>query len=169
MTKFQTFNLAVSAILLILPISRATAAGDDSDSTAPRPVSAKMKVERDDVRAGEMVDLVLTINVAAPAHIYAPGEPANRSTPTTIKLELPKGVILAKDWSFPSPTKTREGDLIYIGSNQARCTLKISTGVSTRTLHIQAQMRYQACTDEACWPPESLPVSVAITLRSGTP
>jgi hypothetical protein len=168
MTKFQAFGLTLLAILLILSISCGRAASDDSDSSAPRPVSAKMKVERDDARAGETGDLVLTINVASPAHIYAPNEPTNRSTPTSIKLELPKGVELAKDWSFPSSIKTKEGDLIYIGSNQARCTLRISAGVPARTLHIRAQMRYQACTDEACWLPESLPVSVTITLRSAT-
>jgi len=136
---------------------------------APTPVSARMTVDRGEMHTNEAIGLVVTFIVATPAHIYAHNEPANRSTPMSIKLDLPKGVTVEKDWLFTEPIKTKEGDLIYVGLNQARCTLKVSSGVSARTLHITAQMRYQACTDEACWPPESLPVSVTIPLYSPTP
>ncbi len=141
----------------------------DDGPAMTRPVTAELKAAPGSVRAGGTVELVLKIEVAAPAHIYAPSEPADRSVPTTIKLDLPKGVTLEKDWVFPAPVKTSDGDLIYTGSVEARCTLKISSAVSAPTLVIKGDLRCQACTDLACWPPLPIPLSTTIALETVAP
>jgi hypothetical protein len=147
----------IKCAALFLCVGTLVAADEGSDSSVSGPITAKMTA----TQAGKDLALSVTLKISPPAHIYAPSEPAGRFTPVSILLDLPAGVSLEKSWRFPNPINAG-GDRVYIGTLQAHCLLTVPSKLAGSTLHIRASLRYQACTDDACWPVASLPLSATI-------
>ena len=151
----------------LLTFSPGAAAANTLPDAAP--VTAKMEALPRNAPAGTSIELAITMEIAAPYHIYAPGEPPHRSIPMSVTLDLPRGFTLGKDWSFPAPISTASGDLIYVGNLVIRCIVKVPRDSAADVLTLKGKVSFQACNEEACWPPESLPLSTTINLKPAAP
>lgn len=130
------------------------------------PVTASMKADPTEIYAGSMFEILVRVEIAAAYHLYATNSVGKPFVPITLNLTLPNGVEAVSDWTAPPPTRTRSGDLIYTDSVQFRRSLRVGSNVSTGLLSIGGELRYQACTEELCWPPRALKLSTTVGVSS---
>jgi hypothetical protein len=143
----------------------------DGGETVPKssigpPVSGAMSVSSSQAMPGETVEIIVHVEIGATYHIYASNAVAKTVNPTTIDLTLPHGVEALGDWSGPEPTRRRSGELVYTDSVQFRRLLKLHAKVPMGALSIKGTLRYQACTEEICWPPRSIQLSSLLVVHS---
>ena len=107
---------------------------------------------------------VVTIDIPAGCHIqsHAPSEPF--LIPTTLELDEVTGVVFDPP-VFPPPDTVRF-DWSPVKLDVYRGRVHIVVGValtpSVSTVTIVGRLRYQACTESACFPPEELSVAARL-------
>jgi hypothetical protein len=146
--------------------------GEPSSSTvddvpAPsssKPVTAKMRANAKVVARGGALQLTVRLRVAGGHHIL-PMKTPEPFIPTTLKLAPPDGLETGGDWLTPEPQTAADGARIYTVAVEFRRTLKVRPDAPVGTVTAAVELRYQACTDELCWPPESIPLSTTLTVQ----
>jgi hypothetical protein len=107
---------------------------------------------------GSGVALVVRFRMAIGWHISAMSNGSWRgsSLPTTIRLQLPRGVVLEGDWTIPEPEvqvdRVAEGH-IYQGDVTFRHQLRITDEQPPGDIELLCVVKYQACDATACLRP----------------
>ena len=133
------------------------------------------------IAPGNRFALMLNITPAEGMHVYAPGADSYRPVGLTI---APQAVLSVLPMAYPAsepyyfapldetvpiyqhPIELVQ-ELILDGSLEAQRAMR-----GMENLDIQGTFEYQACSDEICYPPQSLELSWSIPLRGlvfGTP
>jgi DsbC/DsbD-like thiol-disulfide interchange protein len=165
---------ALSAVLVTAPMFLASVA----DAQAPEPawlkrpvrVSAEASLEppKKATRAGTAV-LAVDVTPAPGIHVYAPG---NRDyIPVELTVSAPRGIKAGAPEYPPSQTivfgESKEVVRVYARPFRIRVPLTISADAGPTG--VPASLRVQACTDKVCFPPETLPLNVAIPAAGPSP
>jgi DsbC/DsbD-like thiol-disulfide interchange protein len=120
------------------------------------------------VRAGQRISLVLEVDLAPRLHVYAPGVSADYIPIDWTMKESP--AILIKEAAYPASKKLRleaikETVPVYQGTFRLVRDVTIARDAAVRPLldpegrlTIEAALKYQACDDKVCYPPETVPV-----------
>jgi hypothetical protein len=112
------------------------------------PVKASMEFRS----AGDgTAELLVAVRIARAHYVHAPGDEGSKFAPLSMELTLPDGVTTVGDWIFPPPQAGRGGSPEYRDSVLLKRSLRIGA-ISPRTLTIGGVLRFQACTEELCWP-----------------
>jgi hypothetical protein len=136
-----------------------------TEPSSRQPVTAVMK-SAPNVMAGQAFEILVRVAIAGAHHLYASNASGQPFIPTTVELTLPRGVEALGDWIGPEPTRRRNGELVYTDSALFRRQLKVGANVPAGPLSIKGELHYQACTEELCWPPRSIPLSSLIHVHS---
>jgi hypothetical protein len=140
--------------------------GASSGLSLGQPVTATMETIPSEVGAGDTCEILVRVKIAAAHHVYASNIVGKPFIPITISLTLPKDVEALGDWIGPEPVLRKNGEFVYTDSALFRRRLRVGVNVPPGPLSIKSEMRYQACTEELCWPPRTIQLSSSISVSS---
>jgi hypothetical protein len=135
---------------------------------APKPGHAAILASPAEVsgKAGERVTLFVDVMPKPSIHVYAPGN--QDFIPITVKLN-PQTEIKPGRLAYPkSEVVTIADERVSVFQKPFRLAQDVTINRSAQagsTIDVAGTVRYQACDDAVCYPPESAPVSWAITVR----
>ena len=115
------------------------------------------------ISPGKPADVELHFKVKEGFHVNSNQPKSELLIPTTLKLEPPTDLAAGsivyppgKDLSFPFDPSEK----LNVYSEDFTVTAKMSAAktASTGNFTVHGQLRYQACSDNACFPPKNIPV-----------
>jgi DsbC/DsbD-like thiol-disulfide interchange protein len=130
---------------------------------------ARFVTERNAYAPGSTVKGVLLLDIRSPYHVNANPASEEYLIPTELKFEQSKAVREVKV-EYPTPLEKAfefsEGKplKIYEGQVLIKFQLKLAAGMKPGKLNLPATLRYQACDDKACYPPQRLKLTLSLTL-----
>lgn len=118
------------------------------------------------VRAGDSVVVKIPISVARGFHVNANPAASDDYIPLEVKLDSTSGVRAGapiypkgKMWRLAGTT---ENLLVYGGDFDVRIPLVVDRDVKPGELVIRGTVEFQACDNQVCFIPESLPIAVPV-------
>jgi hypothetical protein len=131
-----------------------------------QPVVAVMEIIPAKVRKGGTGEILVRLEIAGAHHIYASNIVGKPFIPISLNVTLPDGIEALSDWIAPAPNRTKTGELVYTDSMSFRRSLRVGSNVPAGPLSIKGELRYQACTEELCWPPRTIKLSSSVDIGS---
>ncbi len=155
-----------------------TLGGTDRPTAAQRVTTDHLEVTSyvtdNDVAPGSLFSVVFDVRPREKMHVYAPGATGYRVV--GIRLD-PNPLLVIHPTVYP-PSETyffaplNERVPIYQKPFRLTRSLAISAAQEHRdavgrltTMTVKGALDYQACDDRICYPPKSIPVSFAVTVR----
>jgi len=115
------------------------------------------------VTPGKPTDVELHFKVKEGFHVNSNQPKSELLIPTTFKLEPPTELAAGsitypagKDLSFPFDPSEKLS--VYSDDFTVMAKLSAAKTASVGSFTVHGQLRYQACSDNACYPPKSVPV-----------
>src|SRR5688572_3499246 len=127
MSKRSCSGKMPSKICLLLAFGCFAAYAADPESS--NPVTATFAVSPDKIIPGKSADLLVKVRVLPLYHIYGLNKSGSENTPTTLQLQLPKGMKLKGDWKAPEPKKGKGKARIYEDEVVFRGTLAVTKSI----------------------------------------
>jgi len=116
--------------------------------------------------AGTKLSLFVDVTPKPGMHVYAPGNADY--IPITVKLN-PAAEIKAGKVAYPkSEVMTLADEKVSVFQKPFRLTQDVTLEKSAKagsTIAVAGTVQYQACDDRVCYPPESAPVTWAVTVK----
>ena len=173
-TRVRTLELQIESLL---PEMSAVSAGV-SDVVVPDPERAEdaepvlagviASVSPEELRAGAQAVLRIELDLVPGTHANSDSPTDSALIPTTFFPDPVDGVVW-KQVSYPQPTEVIEWysvDPLPVFEDgaviRARLTVEEDAGVGE--LDLSGQLRVQLCDAESCYPPERVPITVAVTV-----
>ena len=123
------------------------------------------------VSPGHSTPVQFTFRVLSPYHINSNQPIAEELIPTQVHFSLPGEVAIGrmqypagKLMSFPFDPSTKLS--VYSGDFVVHGVVVAPTQASTGTYTIHGELKYQACDNNACYPPKKLPFTFNVTVGS---
>ena len=171
MRRFSPVSVPLALALAFVPLPAQTPfAGLESHPAAAKPAAvAFLFPEQITVVADRPSWVDLHFKVAEGLHVNSHLPHAEDLIPTTLKLPPTSGVRLA-DAVFPpgedyaldiGPDSPKEKLSVYTGEFTVRAQLVAGKGEHL----VEATLRYQACNNESCMPPHSIPVAIDVIAK----
>jgi Disulphide bond corrector protein DsbC len=121
------------------------------------------------VAPGGHAPVQFTFRVISPYHINSNHPTAEELIPTQLHFSLPGEVAIGRMqyptgtlMSFPFDPNTKLS--VYSGDFVIRGIVVAPTQASTGTYTVHAELKYQACDNNACYPPKKLPFTFNVTV-----
>jgi DsbC/DsbD-like thiol-disulfide interchange protein len=136
---------------------------------APPRLAVAVEPPDSPVAPGERFALSVRIVPNPGIHVYAPGNPDN--IPVSVSLTPPPG-LAADPAKFPKAEDFFFGPLaetlkVYTKPFVVTVPMRVDAGVArAHDVALSGAVRYQACDDRVCFPPQSAPFETRIPLRS---
>jgi DsbC/DsbD-like thiol-disulfide interchange protein len=124
-------------------------------ATSDEPVQATMRLSNSGSLSGDSFQLFIDVRIAPGWHIYAADGESGPFAPTRLTLQIPSGVEMAGDWTYPEMQRRMEsGTLadVYEGNVSFRADLKLSQSFPQESQTIRCSFEYQACNQFRCLP-----------------
>ena len=141
--------------------SRVAIPDDGAIPDAKHPIVAHAEISPATARAGETLELIVRVKVAATWHIYAVGGSHGPGVSTTLNLTLPKGVEAQGEWACPQSVRGKDGQMIYEGTLEFRRRLRVAKGAAEGPIDVCCEFAYQACDPFSC----RLPTNERLTAK----
>lgn len=128
-----------------------------------QPVSATLTLPRNELKAGETIDLSIKLEIAPLWEIRSldasPPAPA-----TELTLDLPPGLEAVGEWQAPKPQHSSmpDGHEAYSGEVVFHRQIKASLNTEAGEKQIKSRIRYQACNDRQCLAPTAIDLVVPL-------
>lgn len=166
--KIEPATILVVALALSLTPASETLARDNQ--TGDPIVIVKSFPPFKPVAPGDTFELTLELTVAPGFHINSCKPEDEMLVPTSVELKKDQ-VLELKEVLFPEPKKKRfkfsdKPLSVYEGQVKVRLKIELAEDVCGSSLEIEGKVRYQACNDEACLRPSSVPFKATIKLAS---
>lgn len=124
------------------------------------------------VSPGHSTPVQFTFHVVDPYHVNSTQPLAEELIPTQLHFSLPGEVAIGKLqypagklMSFPFDPSTKLS--VYSGDFVVRGVVVAPTQSSSGTYTIHGELKYQACDNNACYPPKKLPFTFNVKVGSG--
>lgn len=143
-----------------------TVPSESSRLSSGQPVMGTMTSWPDRLQAGAVFELRVSVKIASAHHIYASNALGSPFVPATLNVALPDGVEDLGTWTGPEPKRSRGGEYIYTDTVEFRRSFKLQTNVPPGSMSIRGEFHFQACTDELCWPPRTIPLATSLRVNS---
>lgn len=111
---------------------------------------------------------VITLDIPAGLHVNSNRPSSEYAIPTTIRLSVPGAKVSGV--TYP-PGKNRKFQFseelinVYEGRVSFPFRLTIPSNFKGSTVRVRALVRYQACTDEVCYPPRTKDITITARVR----
>jgi DsbC/DsbD-like thiol-disulfide interchange protein len=134
---------------------------------APQRLSVAADAPAKPVAAGERFALSVRIVPNPGIHVYAPGNPENIPVSVTVTAQ---GGLTADAPKFPKAEDfffgpTAENLKVYTKPFVVTVSMKVDAAdKTTREATVAGAVRYQACDDRVCFPPQSAPFEARVAL-----
>lgn len=124
-----------------------------------------------DARAGEGGQIVVTAKIDSGWHIYAPTSPKDGPIATTIALSKDSKSLVAGKVVQPTPEKKHDAGFnidVEVYSDTISFGLPVTVASSAKGAQkATIEIRYQACDDSTCMPPENVKIPITFTPAAG--
>jgi Disulphide bond corrector protein DsbC len=163
MTRFALLPIALAAASLS---AQAPLSDLASRPAAKPPAVAYLFPEQISIVAGKPSPVDLHFKVAAGLHVNSHAPRSEELIPTTFKFPEASGVKLTRA-DFPAgvefvlPADPAEKLSVYTGEFVIHAELVAAKGEHL----VQATLRYQACSNDTCMPPHSIPVAIDVIAK----
>ena len=134
------------------------------------PATAKLTVvqSRDRYPAGGTYPLLVRIRISDHWYIHETGKGTGGLIPSVLRF-APAPDLKIVHIRFPAPQKKQfswssKTLNVYLGTFLVRASLKINRKIPAGVRKLKGSFSYQACSDKACLPPETVPLSFTITV-----
>jgi len=125
------------------------------------------------IKAGRSIPMVFTFHIKPGFHINSNKPSAEELIPTQLGFSPPQDVVIAKVEypagelkSFPfDPTQKLS---VYSGDLAIKAMIIAQDKVTPGTYTVHGEFKYQACDNNACYPPKKLPVDFNVQIEKGT-
>jgi DsbC/DsbD-like thiol-disulfide interchange protein len=116
------------------------------------------------VRPGNRFSLIIEVDLKKAMHVYAPD--VQKYRPISLTFEKQKQLWFHKP-EFPEPEKLRleaikETVSVYKGRIRLLQDVTLSHRYRKKSITLTGKFEYQACDDEACYAPVSVPVTMTL-------
>ena len=165
-TPVKTKVIFVTVVLLTVTVS-ASAQG------AKHVIEAKAVLDSDGVAAGASLKAAAVARIQPGFHVNEHKPLQEYLIPTEWKIEGLPEISVAK-MAYPKGEVKKfpfsdEGLSVYEGDFTVGALLKVSRSAKPGDYSLKGVLRYQACNDQACLPPRSLPLDLKVkVLPRGT-
>jgi hypothetical protein len=124
------------------------------------------------VSPGHAAPVQFSFHVRDPYHINSSKPLAEELIPTQLHFSLPGEIAVGKMqypagklMSFPFDPSTKLS--VYSGDVVIRGLIMAPTKAATGTYTVHGELKYQACDNNACYPPKKLPFTFNVKVGSG--
>ncbi|HYL92584.1 MAG TPA: protein-disulfide reductase DsbD N-terminal domain-containing protein [Alphaproteobacteria bacterium] len=125
------------------------------------------------VSAGHKAPVIFTFRIQTGYHINSNQPTAPELIPTQLHFSLPGDVVIGKLQypagqlkSFPfDPTQKLS---VYSGDFTIRAVVVAEPQASPGPLTVHGELKYQACDNNACYPPKKLPITFNVRISPAT-
>ena len=120
------------------------------------------------VTKGKMAHGAVTVSIPAGLHMNSNKPSSEYAIPTVVKLSS-NGVKLGAV-TYPRGSNRKfefsENPInVYEGIVKFPFTITVPSGYSGETVRVHATVKYQACTNEVCYPPKSKEITITAKVR----
>jgi len=159
------------AAVVVLAIGAISVSAQSLGLKAPQRLSVAVDGPAKPVAPGEHFALSVRIVPNPGIHVYAPGNPDN--IPVSISVTPPAG-LTAEPAKFPKPEDfffgpTAETLKVFTKPFVVSVPMSVESGAAAKTAGeaiVTGTVRYQACNDRVCFPPQSAPFEARVALSS---
>jgi DsbC/DsbD-like thiol-disulfide interchange protein len=137
-----------------------------SKPSPDEPVKVAMQFRPAIAAPGDVVELIVLARIADAHYLHAAGSSGQPFEPVAITSLLPDEVESLGDWQLPAPIKVHGASAGYRDSMQLKRSLRVRSNAKHQTLRLTAELKYQACNDELCWPPTMTKLSASLIIGS---
>jgi len=138
-----------------------------TEPSPSNPVVAAMKFNPPTARPGGASELLIYVRIARAHYVHASSEAKSTFSPLKVSMQLPKELQGQGSWHYPQPdSKKSSGESVYRNALLLRLPIKIASDVPASTLEANGKLSFQVCTDELCWPLQSVDVSAPLIIQS---
>ncbi len=124
------------------------------------------------VTPGKATPVQFTFHIKPGLHINSHTPAAPELIPTVIHFSLPGDVVIGRLiyppgqlTSFPFDPSQKLS--VYSGDFGIKARVVAPDSAATGTYTIHADLRYQACDNNACYPPKTLPITFNVSVGAG--
>jgi len=162
---------AICSALVTILLAGLACAQESSSASQGRTFVNFVSASNAVVSPGKSTPIQFTFHVQDPYHINSSKPLAEELIPTQIHFSLPGEVALGriqypagKVMAFPFDPSTKLS--VYSGDVVIRGMVVAPVAASTGTYTIHGELRYQACDNNACYPPKKLPFTFNVKVGS---
>jgi len=123
------------------------------------------------IAPGKPAEVELRFRVKEGYHVNSNQPKSELLIPTTLKLDLPTDLAAGsityppgKDLSFPFDPSEKLN--VYSDDFVVKARLAAAKTATTGNFTVHGELHYQACSDNACYPPKSIPVQFDVHVAS---
>jgi thiol:disulfide interchange protein DsbD len=123
------------------------------------------------VRAGASANVTVRVTIAAGWHVYSNPPSLDYNIPTQVSLDAAPGLEPGKSVYPPGRTVKLASDeaamSVYDGAIEVTIPLAAATTAANGAHAMRGTVRYQACNNQMCLAPVSVPFTVKVTVSGG--
>jgi hypothetical protein len=161
--RFTQFLVITS--VLSLPT---TLAGRPSPQSAPN-IDVSGSTAVDSVRRGRSVQAVVVLDIPSGFHVHSNRPLEKFLIATELKLEAPLGVrvgpVAYPRAALRSLKFSKSKVAVYEGRVIMRFNVTVPASFGANSTEVKARLRYQSCSDEVCFPPQTREVTIPIRIK----
>ena len=155
MKLLRSTQLILILVFLVLPT---TLYSSPTPQSAPN-IGVSGSLSPGKVQRGRTVRGTIVMDIPRGYHVNSNRPLEKFLIPTQLKIEAPSGVRVGPIL-YPRPqlrtlkfSKNRVA--VFEGRTTIRFTVTVPAGFSSNSVELKARLRYQSCSDEVCFPPQS--------------
>lgn len=162
--------LFLLAALLLLPVNfyATTAANTTNATQSPPNIGLSGFYATDRAQRGRTVQAAVVVDIPQGYHVNANKPLGKYAVPTVLRIDAPGGVRIGpivyprasvRKFSFSS-----ESLAVYEGRLVLRFNVTVPANFDQGGTELRARLRYQSCTDDTCFQPETREVTMPISI-----
>jgi DsbC/DsbD-like thiol-disulfide interchange protein len=164
--------LALSAVPLNLyagaRAGRRASAATTASVTAQPNISVNGFFSADKAQRGRTIQAAVVVQIPRDFHVNGNKPLGKYAVPTTIKVDAPGGLRVSPV-SYPRATVrtfsfSEEKLAVYEGRIVMRFNVTVPAGFDQGVTELRVRLRYQSCTNEVCFPPQTKEISMPIAV-----
>jgi DsbC/DsbD-like thiol-disulfide interchange protein len=163
----------IATVLIFLAMAASSFAADDLARPRQKGFVTLDTVPPVNIVAGKPGKVEIRFRVNPGYHINSNKPNSELLIPTAIEFTPAEKITVGKI-SYPageefalsfSPTEKLN---VYTGDVLVSAPITAAKGSAPGTYTLKAELRYQACNDNSCFPPKTIPVEVVVNVKSAT-
>lgn len=146
----------------------ATFAATPSPQSAPN-IGVSGSTSVDTVRRGRSAQAVVVMDIPSGFHVHSNRPLEKFLIATQLQVEAPKGVrvgaVIYPRALLRSLKFSKSKVAVYEGKTTMRFNVTVPAGFGSDSTEVTARLRYQSCSDEVCFPPETRELKIPIKIK----
>jgi len=133
------------------------------EPTPSNPIVAAMKFHPLRASTGGNAELLVYVRIARAHYVHVRSQ---TFSPLEVSVKLPEGLDAQGTWRYPRPESAVGAERVYRNALLLRLPVRVNSKLAESKLNVSGKLSFQVCTDELCWPSQSVEVSAPFIIES---